>query len=144
MYYLSKLFKQYCWKNYTPYLSNIVLPKNNMLCEVKTMKHITENKHLLHRRAIAPTEETGKISWHVVPMQEMSCKTSSLSFFAKAGIRENQSTGQVGTRLSATNCQQSLSRNCQSCVVSTSVLGSLGNGASIIFISVHPSQCWID
>ena len=74
-----------------------------MLCEVKTMKHITENKHLLHRRAIAPTQETGKISWHVVPMQEMSCKTSSLSFFAKAGIRENQSTGQVGTRLSATN-----------------------------------------
>ena len=57
-----------------------------MLCEVKTMKHITENKHLLHRRAIAPTQETGKISWHVVPMQEMSCKTSSLSFLSKQGF----------------------------------------------------------
>ena len=143
MYYLSKLFKQYCWKNYTPYLSNIVLPKNNMLCEVKTMKHITENKHLLHRRAIAPTQETGKISWHVVPMQEMSCKTSSLSFFCQSRDSRKSVNRPSGHKIVSNKVQQSLSRNCQSCVVSTSVLGSLGNGASIIFISVRPSQCWI-
>ena len=88
---LHALFKQYCFAQKTTCVS---WSQHN---ETYNWKQSTPTQESY----IAPTQETGKISWHVVPMQEMSCKTSSLSFFAKAGIRENQSTGQVGTRLSA-------------------------------------------
>ena len=90
---LHALFKQYCFAQKTTCVS---WSQHNETYNWKQTSPTQESY-------IAPTQ-TGKISWHVVPMQEMSCKTSSLSFLSKQGFAKISQQAKW-----AQDCQQQIS-----------------------------------